>query len=165
MTHTPEVNDFRQRMQHLEASIREIEQHPDAAARAHTQDIVRTLFDLHGAGLERILDRLADAGESGLAMIDDLCDDERFDKLVGDGQKAVRSFGRSALSAIEIPAERVEPLTSAVHRIESELNHHARISRDDSGLTFTVWTHSLGGVTDLDLDLARRIDEAIRTVA
>ena len=33
---------------------------------------------------------------SGLAMIDDLCDDERFDKLVGDGQKAVRSFGRSA---------------------------------------------------------------------
>jgi cytochrome P450 / NADPH-cytochrome P450 reductase len=33
---------------------------------------------------------------SGLKMIDDLCDDERFDKLVGDGQKAVRSFGRSA---------------------------------------------------------------------
>ncbi|HJY43511.1 MAG TPA: cytochrome P450 [Propionibacteriaceae bacterium] len=32
---------------------------------------------------------------SGLAMIDDLCDDERFDKLVGDGQKAVRKFGRS----------------------------------------------------------------------
>ncbi|HET9301963.1 MAG TPA: cytochrome P450, partial [Propionibacteriaceae bacterium] len=32
---------------------------------------------------------------SGLPMIDDLCDDERFDKLVGDGQKAVRSFGRS----------------------------------------------------------------------
>jgi cytochrome P450 / NADPH-cytochrome P450 reductase len=33
---------------------------------------------------------------SGLPMIDDLCDDERFDKLVGDGQKAVRSFGRSS---------------------------------------------------------------------
>ena len=32
---------------------------------------------------------------SGLPMIDDLCDDERFDKLVGDGQKAVRKFGRS----------------------------------------------------------------------
>ena len=33
---------------------------------------------------------------SGLAMIDDLSDDERFDKLVGDGQKAVRKFGRSS---------------------------------------------------------------------
>ena len=32
---------------------------------------------------------------SGLPMIDDLCDDERFDKLVGDGQKAVRKYGRS----------------------------------------------------------------------
>ena len=32
---------------------------------------------------------------SGLDMIDDLCDDERFDKLVGDGQKAVRKFGTS----------------------------------------------------------------------
>ena len=33
---------------------------------------------------------------SGLPMIDDLCDDEQFDKLVGDGQKAVRAFGRSS---------------------------------------------------------------------
>jgi hypothetical protein len=33
---------------------------------------------------------------SGLPMIDDLCDDERFDELVGDGQKAVRAFGRSS---------------------------------------------------------------------
>jgi pterin-4a-carbinolamine dehydratase len=28
-----------------------------------------------------------------------------------------------------------------------------------------VWTHSLNRVTDLDLQLASRIDEAIRTVA
>jgi cytochrome P450/NADPH-cytochrome P450 reductase len=33
---------------------------------------------------------------SGLPMIDDLCDDERFDKLVGGGQKAIREIGRSA---------------------------------------------------------------------
>ncbi|MFL6027910.1 MAG: bifunctional cytochrome P450/NADPH--P450 reductase [Friedmanniella sp.] len=33
---------------------------------------------------------------SGLAMVDDLCDDDRFDKLVGDGQKAIRSTRPSA---------------------------------------------------------------------
>lgn len=33
---------------------------------------------------------------SGLEMIDDLCDDERFDKFVGAGQRAVRATGRSA---------------------------------------------------------------------
>ena len=32
---------------------------------------------------------------SGLPMIDDLCDDERFDKLVAGGQKAVREVGSS----------------------------------------------------------------------
>jgi pterin-4a-carbinolamine dehydratase/uncharacterized protein (DUF2267 family) len=66
---------------------------------------------------------------------------------------------------IDIPAERVTPLTNAVHRIESELDHHANIDNGPDGLTFTVWTHTLGRVTDMDLDLARRIDEAIATVA
>jgi pterin-4a-carbinolamine dehydratase len=80
----------------------------------------------------------------------------------GDEQRLVRT--------VEIPAERVAPLTDAVHRIETELGHHAgidneRIDKDRAGLTFTVWTHSLNRVTDLDLQLASRIDEAIRTVA
>jgi cytochrome P450 / NADPH-cytochrome P450 reductase len=33
---------------------------------------------------------------AGLDMIDDLCDDERFDKFVGGGQRSVREAGRSA---------------------------------------------------------------------
>ena len=33
---------------------------------------------------------------SGLPMIDDLCDDERFDKIVAGGQKAIRSVGVSS---------------------------------------------------------------------
>lgn len=75
----------------------------------------------------------------------------------GDTSRLVRT--------VEIPAERVAPLTDAVHRIESELDHHARIENGADGLTFTVWTHSLDRVTELDLNLARRIDEAIATVA
>jgi pterin-4a-carbinolamine dehydratase/uncharacterized protein (DUF2267 family) len=66
---------------------------------------------------------------------------------------------------VEIPPERVQPLTDAVHRIQQELNHHANIDNDPAGLSFTIWTHSLDRVTDLDLELAQRIDEAIRNVA
>ncbi len=69
-------NDFRRRMQRLEASIEEFERLPDANLRARVQEIVRTLIDLHGEGLERILDRVADAGDVGLAAIDDLGRDE-----------------------------------------------------------------------------------------
>jgi pterin-4a-carbinolamine dehydratase len=75
----------------------------------------------------------------------------------GDEQRIQRT--------IEIPPERVTPLTDAVHRIEAELDHHAQIDNDPAGLTFTVWTHSLSRVTELDLQLAQRIDEAIRNVA
>jgi pterin-4a-carbinolamine dehydratase/uncharacterized protein (DUF2267 family) len=66
---------------------------------------------------------------------------------------------------IEIPAERVEPLTQAVHRIQTQLDHHANIRNGEDGLTFTIWTHTLNRVTELDLNLARAIDEAIATVA
>jgi pterin-4a-carbinolamine dehydratase/uncharacterized protein (DUF2267 family) len=66
---------------------------------------------------------------------------------------------------IEIPAERVAPLTNAVHRIQKELDHHAQIDNTPAGLSFTIWTHTLDRVTDLDIQLAQRVDEAIRTVA
>ena len=34
------------------------------------------MIELHGAGLERILDKLADAGDAGLALIDALAEDD-----------------------------------------------------------------------------------------
>jgi Fe-S cluster biogenesis protein NfuA len=75
-------NDFRRRMQRLETSIEEFERLPDANVRARVQEIVRTLIDLHGEGLERMLDRVADAGDAGLAAIDDLGQDELVGSLL-----------------------------------------------------------------------------------
>jgi pterin-4a-carbinolamine dehydratase/uncharacterized protein (DUF2267 family) len=75
----------------------------------------------------------------------------------GDEAKLVRT--------VDVPAERVDPLRQAVRRIESELDHHAQVDNGPGGLTFTVWTHTLSRVTDLDIQLAQRIDEAIGTAA
>lgn len=63
---------------------------------------------------------------------------------------------------VAVGPARVQPLLQAVHRIESELDHHARIDQGPDALDFTIWTHTLNRVTDLDLELARRIDDAIR---
>ena len=67
---------------------------------------------------------------------------------------------------IEFSRERVDPLIDSVHRIEEELNHHAQIESkpvdgDAVVLTLKIWTHSVGGVTELDVELARRIEEAV----
>lgn len=65
---------------------------------------------------------------------------------------------------------KVDNVMDEVHDIEGEMNHHAQIESvpsDDAGtvLTFKVWTHTIGGVTDLDVDLARRIETVLDGVA
>ncbi|MEU7813022.1 4a-hydroxytetrahydrobiopterin dehydratase [Pseudonocardia sp. NPDC049154] len=41
------------------------------------------------------------------------------------------------------------------------LTHHARVEQQQDAVTFELWTHSLDRVTDMDVELARRIDAAI----
>lgn len=65
---------------------------------------------------------------------------------------------------VGLPSERILPLLNAVHRAESELNHHARTEETSDGVMFEVSTHSMGRVTDMDVALARRIDHAVATI-
>ena len=71
-----------QQMQRLETLIRDVERLPDPAAQAGVREIVQTLLDLHGAGLEKIFEHLAGAGEPGLAAIDALARDELVGSLL-----------------------------------------------------------------------------------
>jgi 4a-hydroxytetrahydrobiopterin dehydratase len=43
--------------------------------------------------------------------------------------------------------------------VAEELNHHPNVDIRWRDVTFTLSTHSEGGVTERDLELARRIDE------
>ena len=65
---------------------------------------------------------------------------------------------------VSLPEDHVEPLVQLVHRAEQELVHHARIECERGDVTFRVWTHSLDRVTDLDLELADRINQAVERV-
>jgi pterin-4a-carbinolamine dehydratase len=44
------------------------------------------------------------------------------------------------------------------------MSHHARVEQQEGTVTFEVWTHPLDRVTDRDVELARRIDEAVDAV-
>ena len=54
-----------------------------------------------------------------------------------------------------------EALLSAVAEAAGSLDHHPETTRDGNALTFTLWTHSEGGVTELDIALASRIDDLV----
>jgi len=50
-------------------------------------------------------------------------------------------------------------LVDAVAVVADERDHHPDIDIRWTSITFTLSTHSAGGVTDLDVAMARRIDE------
>jgi Fe-S cluster biogenesis protein NfuA len=68
--------EFRKRIERVESLIHEVEGFPDQEARARTQEILQCVLELHGAGLERILERLAGEGEVGVGLIHSLARDE-----------------------------------------------------------------------------------------
>ncbi|MFE6774483.1 4a-hydroxytetrahydrobiopterin dehydratase [Streptomyces sp. NPDC057702] len=81
--------------------------------------------------------------------------DERLGELPGwstDGERITRTYafpGHPQGAAMVVH----------VAQLQEELNHHADLLLSYDKLTVTVNTHSVGGkVTDLDLELARRLE-------
>lgn len=62
---------------------------------------------------------------------------------------------------VRVAADRREDLVNEVMRAADEINHHPQVETEGDTVTFVNWTHSAGGVTDLDLQLAARIDEIV----
>jgi Fe-S cluster biogenesis protein NfuA len=68
--------EFQAQMARVEMLVELLEQSADAEARAHAQELMKAVLDLHGAGLARILGRLSDAGVPGQQIAADLARDE-----------------------------------------------------------------------------------------
>jgi len=82
MASAVEDQDVRGRMQRLEALLQEVEQFPDARVRARVREIVQAVLDLHGIGLNRILEQIAHGEETHLALIETLARDELVGNLL-----------------------------------------------------------------------------------
>jgi Fe-S cluster biogenesis protein NfuA/nitrite reductase/ring-hydroxylating ferredoxin subunit len=72
----PEEREFQQRMQRVEALARKVENLADAEARAAATELMQSLMEFHGAGLERMMEMVAEAGEPGYAVFDQFARDE-----------------------------------------------------------------------------------------
>jgi Fe-S cluster biogenesis protein NfuA len=82
MTASLDDREFRRRMERIESLLREVEQFADPKARAHTREIVQAILDLHGAGLERMLEHIAAAQDAGLTLIGALSQDDLVGSLL-----------------------------------------------------------------------------------
>lgn len=65
-----------QQIQRIEELIHRIEKVSDPDARAAAVELVQSLMELHGTGIGRMMEIVAESGESGLDVIDDFGRDE-----------------------------------------------------------------------------------------
>jgi len=74
--------ELRQRLGGLDAALRELGQTATAAQQARTREIIQTLLEYHGAGLQRLMEYLAAAGTAGTEIRARLCADELLASLL-----------------------------------------------------------------------------------
>ncbi len=74
--------EFQQRLGRVEDLIAALESAPDPTMREQVRELIQTLLDLHGTGLERVLSVIYDSGIGGSAMIDELSRDELVSGLL-----------------------------------------------------------------------------------
>ncbi len=76
------TQEFQQRLSRVEDLIAGLESAPDAAVREQVRELIQTLLDLHGTGLERVLNVIYDTGVEGSAVIDELGRDQLVSGLL-----------------------------------------------------------------------------------
>jgi Fe-S cluster biogenesis protein NfuA len=73
---------MQQLIERINALVRKIETMADPEARANALELVQSLMELHGAGLERMMELSAEKGEVGEAVIDAFASDEMVGGLL-----------------------------------------------------------------------------------
>lgn len=74
--------EFPQRVQKIGELVHDLETIADPASRAAAKELVQLLMDLHGTGLERILEIVFQSGDQGSRVIDDLGQDPLVSSLL-----------------------------------------------------------------------------------
>ena len=109
-----DATEFQERMHHLNDLLDEAERQSDPAARSRVQEIVRTLMDLHGEALSRLLELIDAAGESGAKVIDAAARDDLVSPLLllyGMHPLSIEDRLRGALDRVSRQGVKIELLS------------------------------------------------------
>ena len=76
------LQEHQQRAERIEALLQEVNAFSDAHARAVTEELVQSLLDMYGEGLERILELTVQSGKSSYALLKTFTEDELIGALL-----------------------------------------------------------------------------------
>ncbi|MFI7613469.1 4a-hydroxytetrahydrobiopterin dehydratase [Nonomuraea terrae] len=93
-------------------------------------------------------------------MAEELLTDDEIDTALAALQ-GWRRDGDALSKDVPVTPDSHEWLSEAVMNEADVLDHHPDIESTDSGIRFRLSTHSAGGVTARDVELAARIDQVL----
>jgi hypothetical protein len=114
-----DTQEFQEQVGRIDELVRKLEHSPDPSSRGTARDLVQSLMELHGAGLERIMEIVSSGGgETGTVLVKSLAHDElvssllvlyglhpeNFETRVRRGLDKVRPFLRSRGASLDVLA-------------------------------------------------------------
>ncbi|HEV7550385.1 MAG TPA: NifU family protein [Candidatus Angelobacter sp.] len=146
--------DFRERVQQMAELAADLERISDDKIRASAKELVHLLMELHGSGLERIMETVFAAGEPGAGIIDKLSREPLVSSLLVLHGLHPDDFGTRVTSAVEALRPRLRKQDVEVELLEvSEAAVRVRV---------TPSAHACGSTTTT---LRASVEEAIYEAA
>ena len=107
--------ELERRLERIDGLVGQLETAADPASRAAAQELVRSLMELQGAGLERILELVHESGEAGTELMGRLLRDELVKSVLimyelhpQDVETRVRDALAKTMPAVEAQGGHVE---------------------------------------------------------
>lgn len=145
---------FDEKMQRVETLIGSIEACPDHALREQALELVRTLMEFHGTGIERMMEITAKAGAAGYAIFDDFARDDLTANLL-------------LLYGLH-PLDISDRILNAIEKVRPSLSLHegdVELLGVDGGVVRLRLKGSCDGCPSSALTLKHTIEEAIYQAA
>jgi len=76
------TQDFQERIGRVDGLVQKLESAGDPALRRTAKELIESLMEIHGAGLERILDIVSNSGQIGAGLVQALAHDELVSSLL-----------------------------------------------------------------------------------
>ena len=69
--------------------------------------------------------------------------------------------GDRLVREVKVPTDSQDTLERSIAEVADALDHHPGLRREGDAVHLELWTHSAGGVTSKDIELAARIDQVL----
>jgi Fe-S cluster biogenesis protein NfuA len=151
-------SEFQEQVRKLGELVTRFDEMPDSPQKTAGKELVQLLMDVHGQGLERVMELIFESRESGTALIDRLGKDDVAGGLLLLYSLHPDAFEMRVQTAVERVRSRLRKLSCSIELLTAE-NGLVRVQLQKGGHSCGSSTHELqalveNGIYELAPDVA-----------